>query len=53
MGINFRFDAPIIQVQIVTYIIYWKCAFVWRQLGASYNNKIIKIFQYLVVTQDK
>ena len=46
MRINFRFEAPIIQVhvQIITYIIYSKCACVWRQvLGAA---RIMEISTY-------
>ena len=33
MRINLKFEAPIIQVQIITYIIYQKHACVRRQLG--------------------
>ena len=35
MRINLKFEAPIIQVQIITYIIYQKCACVRRQLGGK------------------
>ena len=38
--INFKFEAPIIQVQIITYIIYLNCACVWRQLGCKNNGNI-------------
>ena len=34
MRINLKFEAPIIQVQIITYIISQKCACV-RQLGGK------------------
>ena len=40
MRTNFKFESLIIQVQIITYIIYLKCACVWHQLGGKNNGNI-------------
>ena len=44
MRINFKFESPIIQAQIITYIIYYKCACVWHQLGGRNNGNINTYF---------
>ena len=48
MKINLKFEAPIIQVQIITYIIYRKCACVRRQLGASRRARLSQIYVFLL-----
>ena len=44
MRINFKFEAPIIQEQIITYIIFKKCACMWRKIGGKDDGNI-NIFQ--------
>ena len=39
-----KLEYPIIQVQIITYIIYEKCACVWHQLGGKNNGNINTYF---------
>ena len=54
MRINLKFEAPIIQVQIITYIIYKMCACVQHQLGGKEMcMPVSKLCVFTVVTQDK